>query len=179
MKNISTTIILLFIAVSASALVYLEFGERSIDSDYTLMFSTRSTDGTFSGIEGVVIFDPTNLNECKIDVSVDASTIKTGNKKKDEHARSADWLDVKKHPKIAFRSNQFSEQGEKFLVDGEMTLHGVTKKVQIPFLYDAGTFSGTFVVNRSDYNVTGVGMKAKFVGEEIEITFKIPTSLKQ
>ena len=41
------------------------------------------------------------------------------------------------------------------------------KKALIPFIYseEDGTFKGSFVVNRSDYGVTGVGMKAKFVGE--------------
>jgi polyisoprenoid-binding protein YceI len=65
-------------------------------------------------------------------------------------------------------------------VVGDLTLHGVTKQVEIPFNYSpaSGTFKGEFFVNREEYGIDGGGLKAIFVGDEIEITFNIPTSLK-
>jgi polyisoprenoid-binding protein YceI len=180
MKNIAGTFLLTFLTVSAFALVYYQFAERTIDPNYSLLFSTRSTDGTFKGLEGTVIFVPTDLENARLDVKVDASSIETGSSKKNEHVNSADWLDTKKYPKIRFVSNSFQKDGDKYIVSGSLTLHGVSKAVQIPFNYSAdGKFIGSFTINRSDYGVLGEGMKAKFVGEEIEITFNIPTSLKE
>jgi polyisoprenoid-binding protein YceI len=143
-----------------------------------MKFDTRSTDGTFSGLDGVVIFSPDDLSNAVIDVSVDAKTIDTGMKKKDEHARSSDWLNAEKYPKITFKSSSFTKSENGYLVSGSLTLHGITKEVSIPFLFENDVFSGSFTINRSDYGVTGSGMKAKFVGEEIEISYNIPTSLK-
>ena len=180
MRNKILTLVFAIATVSAAAVVQYELASRNIDKDYSLKFSTRSTDGTFSGLKGTVNFDPSRLESALIDISVDASSIQTGNKKKDQHANSADWLDTEKYPEILFTSSSFKKKNDKIIVEGNLTLHGVTKKALIPFVYsDAdGTFNGSFVINRSDYGVTGVGMKAKFVGEEIEITFNIPTSLK-
>lgn len=180
MRKPAVLFILTLLSVSAFAIVYHQIAERKIGNDCDLKFSTRSTDGTFSGLKGTVVFNPDDLSSSKIDVTVDAKTIETGMKKKNEHARSSDWLDVEKYPHIAFRSDSFSKDGEAFLVSGMMTLHGVTKKVTIPFRYDTdGVFSGTFSVNRSDYGITGVGMKASFVGEQIDINFNIPTTEKK
>ena len=180
MKNITSTLFLLLFTLSTFGIVYYGLAERKIDPNYSLKFSTRSTDGTFSGLNGTVVFSPEKLEESVIDVSVEAKTIVTGNSKKDEHAKSSDWLDVAKYPNIKFKSASFSKEGESYLVKGTMNLHGVSKEVTIPFSYSKkGDFTGTFAINRSDFGVTGVGMKAKFVGEEIEITYNIPTSLKE
>jgi polyisoprenoid-binding protein YceI len=181
MKNLAGTLLLALVTISSFGFAYYQLTERNIDANYEMKFSTRSTDGTFSGLEGIVIFSPSDLETASLDVKLDASSIKTGNDKKDEHANSEDWLDTKKYPEIRFTSSKFQKQDDKYLVYGTMKLHGVEKDVQIPFSYneESGEFNGSFVVNRSDYGVTGVGMKAKFVGEEIEISFNIPTSIKQ
>jgi polyisoprenoid-binding protein YceI len=180
MKNKILTLMLALASISAVAVVNYQLSSRTINDNYSLKFSTRSTDGTFSGLKGTVNFSPDQLESSQIDISIDASSINTGNKKKDEHANSSDWLDTEKYPEILFTSKSFKKDNEQITVTGDLTLHGVTKSVSVPFTYSDGdgTFKGSFVVNRSDYGVTGVGMKAKFVGEEIEITFNIPTSLK-
>jgi polyisoprenoid-binding protein YceI len=181
MKNITGTFLLALFTLSSFGLAYYQLTERTIEPDYSLKFSTRSTDGTFSGLDGTVIFSPSDVENATIDVKLDAATIETGSNKKNEHVNSADWLDTEKYPEIRFTSSKFQKQGDTFIVDGAMTLHGVTKPVQVSFNYSEadGKFTGSFTINRSEYGVTGVGMKAKFVGEEIEITFNIPTSLKQ
>lgn len=181
MKNVTGTLLLVVLTMSSFALAYYQLTERTIDSDYVMKFSTRSTDGTFSGLEGTVIFSPLELENASINVKLDASTIETGNDKKNEHANSEDWLDTKKYPEIRFTSSKFQKQDDKYTVVGTMNLHGIEKAVQIPFNYneESGEFTGSFTVNRSDYGITGAGLKAIFVGEEIEISFNIPTSIKQ
>lgn len=178
MKNITSAIVLTLLTASTFGMVYLQLAERKIESDYSMKFDTRSTDGTFSGLDGVVVFSPEDLGNAVIDVSVDVKTIDTGMKKKDEHARSADWLDAENYPKITFKSTSFTKSENGYLVSGSLTLHGTTKQVSIPFSFENDVFSGSFTINRSDYGVAGSGMKAKFVGEEIEISYNIPTSLK-
>lgn len=179
-KNIFTALMIL-VSASTFAFIYVERNERSIDDNYSLKFDTRSAEGTFSGLTGTVTFNPNNLTSALIDISVDARTIKTGNDKKDEHANGEDWLDTKAYPNILFKSHSFKGDGNTFTVIGDLTLHGVTKQVEVPFYYseETGTFKGEFFVNRKDHGIDGGGLKAIFVGEDIEISFHIPTSLKQ
>lgn len=178
MRKIFGLLVLSLLSISTFALVYRTLTQRQISSDYALKFSTRSTDGTFSGLSGTVVFEPSDLANAKFDVSVDAKTIDTGMKKKDEHARGSDWLDADNFPAIRFVSSSFEKSGENYNVSGTLSMHGTSKQVTIPFQYTDGIFSGTFTVNRTDFGINGSGMKASFVGDEIEITFRVPTSEK-
>lgn len=154
--------------------------ERKIESPYSIKFDTRSTNGTFSSMKGTVSFSPEDLANSKITAEVDANSIDTGNKTKNGHVKGEDWLNTAKFPTIKFTSTSFQKETEGYSVKGNLELHGVTKEVTIPFKYveagNKGTFSGSFKINRSDYGVKGAGMKASFVGEEVEIMFEVPTS---
>lgn len=63
----------------------------------------------------------------QVRVEIDAASIDTGSGDRDAHLRSADFFDVEKHPKIVFVSTQFREDGPDYLVDGSLTMNGVTK----------------------------------------------------
>src|SRR5690606_20004799 len=63
----------------------------------------------------------------KVRVEIDTASIDTGTADRDAHLRSADFFDVEKHPKIVFESTSFREDGPDYLVDGTLTMNGVTK----------------------------------------------------
>src|SRR5471032_3417167 len=56
--------------------------------------------GEFSGITGAVVFDPENAANSKVEATIDATTIHTRDEQRDQHLKSADFLDVEKFPKI-------------------------------------------------------------------------------
>jgi len=161
-----------------SAFVVLNH-DRKIETPYSIKFDVRSTSGTFTGLKGTVSFSPDDLANSKITAEVDVNTIETGNKTKNGHVKNEDWLNAAKFPVIKFTSTSFQKEADGYSVKGNLELHGVTKEINVPFKYieagNKGTFSGSFKINRSDYGVKGSGMKASFVGEEVEITFDIPT----
>ena len=130
------------------------------------MFTVK---GTVDGMKGAVSFRADAPTEARFDVCVDAATINTGNNKRDEHLRTADWFDVAKHPEICFRSNAVEKTAEGFLAKGEMTLHGVTKAVELPFAHTNGTLTGTLTVSRLAYAV-GADTGTFTVGEEVTVT---------
>jgi len=179
MKNLVRLTLVIAAVSILTAFAVFEQAARSIDPDYTMKFSTGLASGTFSGLKGTVLFSPADLANSKINVTLDGSSINTGNSLKDTHAKDEDWLDVAKFPLIKFSSTNIIKQGSRYMVEGNLELHGVTKAVKIPFDYtesnNKGVFSGDFSVNRGDYGV-GKGMKAKMVGNDIKITFKIPTT---
>lgn len=149
----------------------------AIQSDYVIKFSGSGAEGTFQNLSGKINFDENDLRNSHIDVSVDANTIQTGSETKNKHAKDEDWLDVKKYPKIKFKSDAFEKSGNKYIMTGTLELHGITKKVIIPFSFlsseNTGTFSGEFIINRKDFDVNGpfFGFVA---GTEVKIQLKIP-----
>src|SRR5690625_2621278 len=85
--------------------------------------------GDFSGLEGQLQGDPNNLTEARLTFKIDASTINTNNKDRDDHLRSADFFEVETYPNITFESTAIVETGEDaFDVTGNLTVKGVTKE---------------------------------------------------
>lgn len=151
----------------------------NLDPAYSIQFKGTKAEGTFSGLTGRLDFDPAHLPAAKMEVQVGAATIKTGNTLKDGHARGASWFDVAKYPKILFRSTAFSPAGAGYVVRGDLTLHGVTKPVAIPFHFtqqaEKGLFVGQFRVNRKDFGING-NFLGFTVGEEFEVELRVPVA---
>ncbi len=64
--------------------------------------------GRFTGVDGTVSIDETDLSKSTVDVRIDASTIDTREQQRDAHLRSADFLDVEKFPQLTFKSRRIS-----------------------------------------------------------------------
>lgn len=86
--------------------------------------------GLFHGVSGQIkVVDDTTA---EVAVTIDASTIDTGQEKRDGHLRSGDFLDVEKYPKLAFTSTAVEDvDGDEFVLVGDLTICGVTKSVRL------------------------------------------------
>ena len=91
-----------------------------IDPDHSgAAFSVRhmmiaNVRGQFCKVGGTVYFDPLNITNSSIELSIDASSIFTGIQKRDDHLKSADFFDVDKYPAITFTSTRIhSVNGNK------------------------------------------------------------------
>ena len=85
--------------------------------------------GGFSSVEGTVAYDPDNLGDSSIDVTIDVNTLNTADANRDTHVKSADFLDAEKFPAITFKSRKVEADGEEAKITGDLTIHGVTKEV--------------------------------------------------
>ena len=85
--------------------------------------------GHFSKVTGKVGYDPKNLAACKVEATVDATTIDTREPKRDAHLKSPDFFDVAKFPTLTFLSTKCAREGGKLKITGDLTIHGVTKAV--------------------------------------------------
>lgn len=105
-----------------------------------MMFTTVR--GRFRDVTGTIEIDPDAPSESRIDVVIDAASLDTGVADRDAHLRSADFLDVEKHPTITFRSTRidgnFASEGDRFTVTGELNIRGVAREVVLE-----GQFEGT------------------------------------
>jgi polyisoprenoid-binding protein YceI len=89
--------------------------------------------GKFNKFSGRMLYDPENLAQSSVEVKIEAASIDTDNEKRDGHLRSPDFLEVEKHPEIAFNSTRIEKSGDGFVAHGQLTIRGVTKDVAIPF----------------------------------------------
>jgi len=85
--------------------------------------------GEFKDTTGTVTLDEKDPSRSSVEVTIDVATINTREDKRDAHLKSADFLDVEKHPKITFRSTKVEKAGDGYKVTGDLTMHGVTKPV--------------------------------------------------
>jgi polyisoprenoid-binding protein YceI len=160
MKYVYATLFALFVT---SLLVAQTFAP--VDSASEVSFKIKNlgfnTTGSFSGLAGVIIFDPANPGGCSFDVHIDANSVNTGNDMRDNHLRAGDFFDVKNYPQIRFVSAKVSaaKKNGTLFVSGKLTMKGVTKDISFPFtaqpVQDGYLFNGGFTINRRDFKVGG------------------------
>jgi polyisoprenoid-binding protein YceI len=77
-------------------------------------------------------FDPEQPERASITATIDAASIDTGSAQRDQHLRSADFLDVEQHPVISFRSTSVEPvRGVRYRLNGELTIRGVTRLISL------------------------------------------------
>nr|WP_299204545.1 YceI family protein [uncultured Brumimicrobium sp.] len=163
-------------------LIQLSVFSQTIDKSKSMVYfkignmGISNVKGTFSGFTGKVNFNPNQLESAKIDVCIDASSINTKNKKRDEHLRSEDFFEVVTYPTICFTSDKITKSGGKYIAQGKLTLHGVTKTIEIPLTFQDNKLTSFFTLDRFDYKI-GEDTGTFMVGTEVEIAincFLIP-----
>lgn len=142
-------------------------------ADYSIKFSTQRANGTIGGLKGVIDFEEKNPAASRFDVTVDLSTLDMGLGLKTRHAKQENFFHADKYPVIRFKSTEINRQGAQYITRGDLTIKGITKPVSIPFTFtqtgNEGSFSGTFEVNRKDFN-----LERKGVGEVVKVELNIP-----
>jgi polyisoprenoid-binding protein YceI len=138
--------------------VVLGFGQI-IDTDNSVVIIKAShgdgspVEGTITGMEGTIRFDPENLDMSKFEVCIDPGTILTGKGMRDGHLKGKQFLAVKKFPLICYVSEQFIPTDKGYITTGELTIKDATQRVSIPFTFDSGVFTGSIEFDRYDYDV--------------------------
>lgn len=144
--------------------------------------------GTLGEVSGTLVLDEGDITRSRVDVRVDTRGIETRDEKRDAHLRSADFLDVTNHPYLTFVSRQVrKEKGSRLAVDGDLTLHGITKPVtlEVEALENAVTdpwgnikrgASARTTINRKDWGLEwNMALEAGgvMVGEQVVIEIEV------
>lgn len=140
--------------------------------------------GTFDGIAGTI--DETDGSVTDVLVDIDVASINTGNDKRDEHLRSADFFDVANFPKATFKLAQFTRNGDDISAEGELTLRGVTRPVTLtgevggpgtdPWGATRMSASMSTKISRKDWGLTwNVALEAGgvLVSDEVKLSVEV------
>jgi len=177
MKN---TIYLLSIvsALFLTAFTFSNSGGWQISEGYSVKFDASYAEGEFTSVRGTIIFDVDSIETSKFDITIDVSSISTGNSLKDKHAKKEKWFGVDKYPTIKFNSTRVSNKNSGYEAIGILDMHGIKKEVTIPFTFNNDTFDGSLMVNRLDYKVgTDTGFSS-IVGTDMKIDISVPVTRK-
>ncbi|WP_029215103.1 YceI family protein [Kallotenue papyrolyticum] len=157
-----------------------------------ILFSVRhmmisTVRGKFRQFSGTVEGDERNPTAAKVYVEIDAASIDTGNADRDQHLRSADFLNVERYPKITFKSTRIEQLDDQhFKLHGDLTIRDVTRPVVLDVEYAGmakspwGTFSAGFSahtkIKRSDWGLSwNVALETGgwLVSDEIKVDIEL------
>jgi polyisoprenoid-binding protein YceI len=127
-----------------------------------MMFTTVKA--RFTNFTGAIVTHHEDPTRSSVTVAIDATSIATGNEMRDNHIRTADFLDVPNNPTITFTSTRVEPQGhDRLKVTGDLTMRGVTKEITLnatllgqgmnPYGKHVAGFSAETTVNRKDWGV--------------------------
>lgn len=186
----------------------LAFGSAAFaaDSDWTI--DTKHSSATFTvkhmmvstvpgqmgGVKGTINYDGKNVDGIKVNATLDPKTINTGEPGRDEHLRGADFFDTDKFPAITFESTGVVPiVSGGFKLGGKLTMHGVTKNVELSVDGPTEPFkdtkkgierigaSATAVINRKDFGMnynSVLDNGGVAVSDDVKITLNLEASRK-
>lgn len=172
--------LLAFVLLMSSAFVMVvTTQEWKIKDDFSIKFISKDPSGSFKDFKGTIYFDENDLANSKFDVSIDVSSITTGNAMMNKKAQIEEWFNAAKYPQIKFVSTKVEKSDKGYNVIGNLKIKGVSKETKIPVTYsksgETAKFSGNFNVKRSEFKV---GHKSEAVPDIMKIEFSIPVAKK-
>jgi polyisoprenoid-binding protein YceI len=155
---------------AATTIAPPEPGVYKIDASHSMVeFVARhlmvtKVRGRFGGFDGEIVVGNTP-EESAVNVAIEAASIDSGEAKRDEHLRNADFLDVEQFPTLEFHSTKVEQSSETTIkVTGDLTIKDVTRPVVLDAEFD-GNFSDPWggqrigftaetEINREDWGIT-------------------------
>ncbi len=167
-----------------SSTAFAAFSPLKLDTVHSKVGFTAATvlfdvDGEFGKFSVSIDGDPSKPQTVKVEANIDVASLNTNNVKRDKHLKSPDFFDAAKYPMIRFASTGVKMQGSQLVVTGNLTMHGVSKLVSIPFKVakgkngagvDTTTYKGKLTLDRNDYGIGTDSIAAKIsLEDEVEI----------
>ena len=142
--------------------------------------------GQFGAFEGTASIDTSTPANSKIDLTVDVTSVDTGNGDRDGHLKSGDFFDTETYPSIRFVSTDVTRDGADWAITGDLTIKDQTKSVTIPFEQTGSAidpfgntrvgFEGETTVNRKDFGLVwnaALETGGVLVSEKVKLEFDI------
>jgi len=163
-----------------------------LDPTHTLVeFSAKhlmitTVKGRIADVEGTIISDEEDPKNSSVDVTLKAASLDTRTDQRDQHLRSADFLDVEKYPEIKFRSTRIQGDKDSFKMTGDLTIRDVTKPITLDASFEGRArdpwggerigFSASGKIDRREFGLTwnqALEAGGVVVGNDIKINIEL------
>jgi polyisoprenoid-binding protein YceI len=163
-------------------------GTWQADRDHsTIEFAIRQLTGKARGRftrYDVTIVTGEVLLDSSVTATIDLVSVDTGNQKRDNHLRGPDYLQAEKYPTMGYRSTGLRHSDDGWVVDGDLTLHGIARPVPLAveasgftadqFGRQRAAFSATARISRRDFGITiPMDVGGVVVADKISINLEI------
>lgn len=181
--------------MTAAAATNLGAGTWAIDPVHsTIDFAVRhlmvsKARGTFRTFSGAIVIAEDGTPS--VTAEIDVASVDTGNEQRDAHVRAPDFFDVENFPTASFVSTGVRASGDDYVLDGEFTLKGVTKPIELKLEFngvnpgmghgEVAGFDASVVLNRKDFGLKfdmPLETGGTVIGDKVTITVAIE-ALKQ
>jgi polyisoprenoid-binding protein YceI len=139
--------------------------------------------GQFKNFSGTVELDEQHPERSRVEVTIDPTSIDTGDERRDGHLRTADFFEVEKHPEIRFVSTHVERASDdEYRVTGALSMRGVTRPVTLDVTLEGQSrdmqgqrragFSLHGAINRKDYGLTwnvALEQGGVLVGDKVQL----------
>ena len=142
--------------------------------------------GTFDSFEGTIEFDEADPAGWSVAAVIQMASVNTADEKRDAHLINPDFFDVENHPTMTFASTGVEKKGDGWILKGDLTLHGVTKPVELEMEYNGSIddpwgnhragFTAEGKIDRRDFGITWNNTLDKgglAVGNDVTISLEI------
>lgn len=171
----------------------LQGGTYTVDPAHTAVgfeighLGLSRVQGRFDKLEGTLHADPGNLSASSVDFTIQADSVDTNVPPRDADLRSANFFDVAVNPTITFKSTRIAKRGSGYVATGDLTMHGVTQSITIPFkaygpitdpwkAQRIGIVSDPIVLDREAY---GMKTDVPMVGSKVTVRISLEATLNK
>ena len=149
---------------------------------------TRIT-GKYTDFDIILNYTDSDMTKSSIEANIKAASINTGIAGRDQHLATPDFFDATQFPSITFTSDSIVKNGNGFIAFGSFQMHGISKKIQLPFTVagkdakeGAIGFTARYTVKRSDYLIGKDTLKPtgdSFLSNDVMVELDFIAKLKK
>jgi polyisoprenoid-binding protein YceI len=149
-----------------------------------LHLSVARVRGHFGNITGTITMNDADITKSSVNVVIDVSTVDTGVEMRDKDLKSPNYFDVAQFPMATFTSTSVTKSPGGLTVNGDLTLHGVTKPVVLQVEGPSGPipagnekklhsgFEATTTISRTAFGIAPKALPAA-LGDEVKLTIDL------
>ena len=169
----------------------VDYGHTIVE--FSIKFAFTRIKGRFTAGKGTIVYDEATPVNSSISMVFESKSIDTGWGNRDRHLRTSDFFDVDKFPTIQFQSRRIAQTDKGWIAEGDLTLHGVTKRITMPFEFlqppvrspqerwMVVNLGGSVRLAPADFGITGGSTynswfdkaKAATMGDSVDVTFEV------
>jgi polyisoprenoid-binding protein YceI len=152
--------------------------------DFSILhLSVSHVHGRFGNIGGTIKLDESDITKSSVNVTIDVTSVDTGVTARDTDLKSSNVFDVAQFPTATFVSTRVAKTGTELTINGNLTLHGITKPVTLAVEGPAGPvpgmdhkphsgFSATTTISRTAF---GIAPKypAAVLGDDVKLSIEL------
>jgi polyisoprenoid-binding protein YceI len=145
--------------------------------------SISTVRGHFGSFKAAIVMNDADVTKSTVNATIDVSSVDTSQSARDSDIKGATWFNVATYPTATFTSTSVTKSGDHLTINGNLTLHGVTKPVVLEADGPTGPITGmdhklhagftaTTTIKRTDFGI-GTNFPPAMIGDEVKLNIDL------